>query len=567
MCTRSLLLLMFFACASRVKANDVRRITTPAQQWEIGQSDISLATSTTNGGSLKREILLHPVIRGFALFLGTMSAVAQTNSYQQTNLVSDIAGAAAHTDPKLINPWGIAFFPGQPFWISDNNSGYSTVYDANGVTQLAPVQIPAPPGHNAPATPTGTVINTTSQFQVGGVPSQFLFAAEDGTISGWNGTGNAILAADHSAAGAVYKGMAILSPACCATYLVVANFHSGMIEPYTGSFDPLAPPGSFTDPELPAGYAPFNIQPVGNQVFVTYAVQDAAKHDPVNAPGNGLVDIFDMEGNFVERYAQNGSLNSPWGVAQASANFGAFSNAILIGNFGDGTINAFDPHTGDFLGQLKDQTGATVVNPSLWALVFGVAPGDTNTLYFTAGLAHEGHGLFGAITAAVAPTPDYSLTATPQSATVAAGGSATFVLTITPANGFASTVTLSCAAPAGVTCTLNPTTVTPGAGAATSTLTATTATLVHYGSLKVMGTLLAGVGLFGCFLVGTGRSRRGPHSLLLAGFASTLIAASFLASTGCGGGNSHGNRGTATIVVTATSGALSHTSTINLTVQ
>lgn len=515
---------------------------------------------------MKRKISFHATIFGLVLLFGVMSAVAQTNSYQQTNLVSDMAGVAAHTDPKLINPWGISFFPGQPFWISDNNSGYSTVYDANGVTQLAPVLIPAPRGAGSPATPTGTVINTTGGFIVGGASSQFLFATEDGTISGWNGTGNAILAVDHSTVGAVYKGMAILSPACCATYLVVANFHSGLIEPYTQSFAPLAPPGSFTDPGLPAGYAPFNIQPVGNQVFVTYAVQDAAKHDPVNAAGNGIVDIFDLEGNFVGRYAQNGSLNSPWGVVQASANFGAFSNDILIGNFGDGTINAFDPTTGDSLGQLKDQTGAALTNASLWALVFGAGPGDTNTLYFTAGLANEGHGLFGAIAVATSPTLDYSLTATPQNATVAAGGSANFTVTITPANGFASTVTLSCAAPTSVTCTLNPATVTPGPGAVTSMLTAMTSTSVqHYGRASVMGTLLAGVGLFGCFFAGARKARRGLYSLLLAGFTSTLIAGSLLASTGCGG--SQANRGTASIVVTATSGALSHTTTINLTVQ
>lgn len=516
---------------------------------------------------MKRKFLF-PTILGLVLSFGIGSAVAQTNSYQQTNLVSDMAGAAAHTDPKLINPWGISFVPGQPFWIADNNSGYSTVYDANGVTQLAPVLIPAPPGHTS-STPTGTVINTTDQFKVGGAPSQFLFAGEDGTISGWNGTGNAILALDHSGAGAVYKGLAILSPACCATYLAVANFHSGLIETYTQSFTPVAPPGSFTDPGLPAGYAPFNIQQVGSFVFVTYAVQDVAKHDPVNAAGNGIVDIFDLEGNFVIRFASNGVLNSPWGVVKASASFGQFSNDILIGNFGDGTINAFDAD-GNAVGQLKDQTGATITNASLWALVFGAGgTGDTNTLYFTAGLANEGHGLFGAIAVAAAPTLDYSLTAAPQSATVAAGGSANFTLTITPANGFNSTVTLSCAAPTGVTCTLNPATVTPGAGAVTSMLTATTSSSVQrYGHLKALGTLLAGVGLFGCFFAGAGRSRRGLYSLLLTGFATTLIAGSLLASTGCGGGNnSQANRGTASIVVTATSGALNHTTTINLTVQ
>ena len=517
---------------------------------------------------MKRKTLINGIIRGFVLLLGTVSAVAQTNSYQQTNLVSDMAGAANHTDPKLINPWGISFFPGQPFWIADNNSGYSTVYDATGATQLAPVLIPAPTGHAGPATPTGTVINPTNGFKVGGAPSQFLFVGEDGTISGWNGNGNAILALDHSGAGAVYKGMAILSPACCATYLAVANFHSGLIETYTQNFDLLAPPGSFTDPGLPRGYAPFNIQPIGNQVFVTYAVQDAAKHDPVNAAGNGIVDIFDLEGNFVERYEQGAPLNSPWGVVQASANFGAFSNDILIGNFGDGTINAFDPATGDFRGQLKDQTGATIVNASLWALVFGAGgTGDINTLYFTAGLANEGHGLFGAIAAAAAPTADYSLQASPTSATVAAGGSTNFTLTVSPANGFASAVTLRCTAPTGITCSLNPTTITPGAGAATSMLTATaSSTVQHYGRPRAIGTLFAGLGLFGCFFAGARTSRRRLYSLVLGGIASILVLGSLLASTGCGG-SSQANRGTASIVVTATSGALSHTSTIYLTVQ
>jgi hypothetical protein len=208
------------------------------------------------------------------------------------------------------------------------------------------------------------------------------------------------------------------------------------------------------------------------------------------------------------------------------------------------------------------------VNASLWALVFGSGgTGDTNTLYFTAGLANEGHGLFGAITATAVPTADYSLRADPQATTVAAGGSANFTLTITPANGFNSLVTLRCAAPTGVTCAFNPATVTPGAGAATSMLTATTSPPVQrYGRLKVMGPLFAGVGLFGCFLVGVGKSRWGLYSLLLTGIASTLIAGSLLASTACGGGT-QANRGSASIVVTATSGALSHSTTINLTVQ
>ena len=518
---------------------------------------------------MKHPTLFRAIVGGFALLVGSASAVAQASSYQQTNLVSDLAGAAVHTDPKLINPWGIAFVPGQPFVVADNNSGSSTSYDANGVSQ-GDFLIPAPPNDNSHATPTGTAVAEAGAFTLGGADSKFLFATEDGTISGWNGSGNAILAIDHSGAGAVYKGLAVLSPACCATYLVVANFHSGLIEPYTQAFIPLAPPGSFTDPSLPAGFAPFNIQQVGSRVFVTYAMQDQARHDPVNAAGNGIVDIFDLEGNFVKRFASNGMLNSPWGVTQASASFGQFSNDILIGNFGDGTINAFDPTSGTFLGQLKDQAGAGITNTSLWGLVFGAGgTGDSNTLYFTAGLAHEGHGLFGAITAAASPELDFSVAATPQSATVAAGEAAHFTLTIAPANGFADTVALSCAAPTGVACTLDPPTVTPGSGAATSIMTVTTSvSLPPSARLNVTATWLAGVGLLGFLFVGAERQRRGLGSLLLACFTGLLIAGSLLVSTGCGGGSSgQENRRAASIVVTATSGTLHHTFTTNLTVQ
>ncbi len=499
-----------------------------------------------------------------ALAFCLTNANAQSNSYQQTNLVSDMADSAAHTDPKLINPWGISFFPGQPFWIADNNSGYSTVYDANGVSQLAFI-VPAPPGGASPSTPTGTVINTTSTFKVGGSPSLFLFDNEDGVISGWNGTGNAIIAIDNSSKNAVYKGLAMLSPADTTTYLAATNFNSGQVEAYTESFSPLAPPGSFTDPTLPAGYAPFNIQQVGNQVFVTYAVQDMAKHDPVNGAGNGIVDIFDLDGNFVKRFASNGTLNSPWGVVQASPSFGAFSNDILIGNFGDGTINAFDPATGNFLGQLKDPAGHVIANTSLWALVFGAGgTGDPNTLYFTAGLANEGHGLFGAL-AVNGGTGDYSLTASPQSATVPPGGSMNFMITVTPANGFASTVNFTCTAPTGITCALNPTSVTPAGSAVSTTLTANVSS--GYGQVPPMAMLLSGLGLFGGFLGGARPRRRRFSSLLLAGLAAFVFAGTMLVSTGCGSYHNPMSGRQASVVVTATSGSLMHTTTINLTVQ
>ena len=257
----------------------------------------------------------------------------------------------------------------------------------------------------------------------------------------------------------------------------------------------------------------------------------------MNAAGNGIVDIFDLEGNFVKRFASNGMLNSPWGVTQASASFGQFSNDILIGNFGDGTINAFDPTSGTFLGQLKDQAGAGITNTSLWGLVFGAGgTGDSNTLYFTAGLAHEGHGLFGAITAAASPELDFSVAATPQSATVAAGEAAHFTLTIAPANGFADTVALSCAAPTGVACTLDPPTVNPGSGAATSIMTVTTSvSLPPSARLNATARRPAGVGLLGFLFVGRGGQRRGLVFSSVVLLHGPLIAGSLLVSTGCGG--------------------------------
>ena len=503
-----------------------------------------------------------------AVTIWAQAARAQATPYQQTNLVSDMAGAANHTDPNLINPWGISFYPGQPFWIADNNSGHSSVYDANGDLELT-VLIPAPPGDTSPSTPTGTVINTTSGFVVGGVTSQFLFDSEDGTISGWNGTGNAILAVDNSAGGAVYKGLALLSPADTKPYLAATNFNSGTIDTYSESFSTVATTGSFTDPNLPAGYAPFNIQQIGNQVFVTYAVQDAAKHDPVNGPGNGVVDVYDLDGNFVKRFATGGMLNSPWGVVQASANFGGFSNAILIGNFGDGTINAFDPAAGNFLGQLQDSSSHVVTNASLWALVFGAGgTGDPNTLYFTAGLANEGHGLFGAI-AVSSGTSDFSVSSNPPSGTVSAGGSMNFAITVTPENGFTGSVSFSCAAPTGFTCSLSPSSITVAANAANTTLTVTAQPGVqHYGQAGLMGVLLTGAGLFGCFFAGV-RTRRRLFSLALGAIASLLVVGTVLVSTGCGSSSSNTsmNLGTGSIVVSATAGALTHTTTVNVTVQ
>jgi uncharacterized protein (TIGR03118 family) len=519
---------------------------------------------------------LTPVILGLVFSFGIISAAAQTNSYQQTNLVSDMSGVANNTDPDLVNPWGISLSPGGPFWVADNKSGFSTIYDANGVTALSPVTIPAPPGDTSPAKPTGTVANTaTSGFLVNGAPGQFFFDTQDGTISGWYSGSSAVLLVNNSSTGAVYTGLAMITNAT-GTFLLANNFFSGQVEVYDSSYNRATLAGSFTDagsPALPAGYAPFGIQPIGNHVFVTYAQQNAAKTGETTGAGLGYVSVFDLNGNFENRFASTGTLNAPWGVVQASANFGMFSNDILIGNFGDGTINAFDAN-GNFLGQVQDPTGAVISNGALWGMVFGAGgTGDPDTLYFTAGFAAGGHGLFGSLAAATQGTATFSFAAAPASGTVAAGGSMNFTLTVTPANGFSNLVSFSCVAPTGITCAFSPTSVTPAGGAVTTTLTATAAAPTGtnpYGIPKLMGMAFTGLGVFGCFFAGAGANRRRLFSLLLGGFASLLIAGTLLASTGCGSSSSTTNQmnpAPASILVTATSGALTQMTTITLTVQ
>ena len=330
------------------------------------------------------------------------------NNYTQHNLVSDINGLADHTDPNLVNPWGIASSATSPFWVSDNHTGVSTLYNSTGTPLALIVTVPPPSGGIPPSAPTGVVFNATSDFQVAGpgTAAHFIFATEDGTIAGWNSGTNAILEVDNSAAGAVYKGIALGNNGI-SNFLYAANFHSGAIDVFNGSFAPTTLAGHFTDPNLPAGFAPFNIQNIGGSLLVTYALQDAAKHDDVAGPGNGFVDQFDLNGVLERRLISDGALNSPWGLAIAPGAFGAFSNDLLVGNFGDGHIHAFDPTTGAFLGTLKDGNGNSITIEGLWGLRVGNGGtgGDPNTVYFTAGIpgfgpdaALEDHGLFGSIT-------------------------------------------------------------------------------------------------------------------------------------------------------------------------
>ncbi len=700
----------------------------------------------------------------FGFLFAAADATAQTIGYRQTDLASNLPNVANNVTPALVNPWGMAFLSGQPFFIADNQAGRVTVHDASGLS-VGPGGLIVP---NATETgfdtPTGIVADQNSFFGGLLLLKPFILVTDEGTVFTWSpdAQGNippaATLVVNHTSAGAVYKGVAILNSSLTAPALAVTDFHGGFIETFLPGFSPVALPGSFTDPNLPTGFAPFGIQVIGRLVFVTYAVQDAAKRDPVIAAGNGIVSIFDMDGNFVRRFATAGALNAPWGVTQASGNFGPFSNNILIGNAGDGNINAFDLATGNFVGKLKDGDGHVVANIGLHGLAFrSDGFGNPDTLYFTSQFNNEDDGLFGAITTGlvsltrvsapdtpsntsatitatvagaldnpgtpsgtvtfldgsnrlgIAPlvngsatlnaifadagihaitaqyngdavflassntipvqvtglatrltlatpadaapgstviltatinstggvptgqvtfldgntslgtspldgtgiailrintlaagahsltasyagdgkfdgstsaavtiniaNPDFSLGAAPSSATVIAGQSTQFMLTVTPAGGFANNVTFSCSSVTGVTCSFNPAMITPANAAASTALTVTTsASTSRYGLLMpdLIGpcALLLALALF-CLVVARGGKLRNARASLLTATALLTIVALGLAIGGCGGygGSTQPNRGTASIMITAQSGTISHTTTVMVTVQ
>jgi uncharacterized protein (TIGR03118 family) len=349
-----------------------------------------------------------------------------------TNLTSDVPGIAPNTDPVLQNAWGVAFTPNaSPFWISDNATGCSTLYDGQGAIQALQVKLPLPggsvpatackhadpnnPPNPTPAAPTGQVWNQTSGttgFLVPGTSlvATFIWDTEDGTLSAWTGgltpADQAVLAVDNSP-GAVYKGL-VFGVSAKGVFLFATNFRAGTVDVFrpassgstTGLYEPVTTDGGFTDPDIPAGYAPFGIQNIDGSLFVTYAKQNAAKHDDVAGAGHGFVDVFDTDGHLLRRFASRGRLNSPWGVARASYAFGRFSGDVLVGNFGNGQINAFDSD-GNFLGALRDGNGKPVAIDGLWTLTLGGGRNsNSDTLYFTAGPNGETDGLFGTITPA-----------------------------------------------------------------------------------------------------------------------------------------------------------------------
>ncbi len=340
---------------------------------------------------------------------GTLAAqTTPPNKFLVHNLVSDLPGIADHQDANLQNAWGNGF-ANQPFWIGNNGSGTSTLYDGYGNKVNLTVTIPAAGGGtNGPVT--GVVASgAAAAFASGGKNSSFLFCSEDGVISGWNSGSAATVLVDNSSTGAVYKGCTLMTNTPAGPILYAANFNSGKIDSWDGKLNGKALPATaFTNTSIPAGFAPFNIQAIGSYLYVTYAKQDDQKHDDDAGPGNGYVAVFDSVGNLVGNLVAKGPLNSPWGLVMAPATFGAFPNALLVGNFGDGKVNAFNPLTGAFLGTLGlvDAAGNPATIQGLWSLSFGSGAQneDPGILYFTAGPGGgpnndpvETHGLLGSI--------------------------------------------------------------------------------------------------------------------------------------------------------------------------
>jgi uncharacterized protein (TIGR03118 family) len=324
--------------------------------------------------------------------------------FVQTNLVSDLPGRARFTDKNLVNPWGLVLSPVAPFAIADNGAGVATFHRRSGKSLRMVVTIPAPGGGTS--APTGEVFNPTSDFVIhsgpGGPsgPSTLLWATEDGTIAAWNPMVNqttAMLPVDRSGMGAVYKGLALGSTAA-GNFLYATDFHNGAVDMFDKNFHLVK---SFTDPSSDlAGFAPFGIRNLGGLLVVTYAKQKLPdKHDDEAGPGNGFIDVFNTDGHLLKRLVSQGPLNSPWGLAIAPNHFGRFSGALLVGNFGNGRINAFDPVSGAFLGTLKDRSGHPLAIDGLWSLTFGTGQGTGSgrTLFFTAGINDEKDGLFGTL--------------------------------------------------------------------------------------------------------------------------------------------------------------------------
>jgi len=328
---------------------------------------------------------------------GSGSGGGGGQTFVQANLVSDVAGSATFTDPNVVNAWGIAHPLAGPFWISDNGTGKSSLFDGTGASAGPAVTIPAV-GGGSTGRVTGQVFNATADFVIpASGPSSFIFDSLDGSISAWYAGASAVTVANRAANGAVYTGLAMGSSGG-ANFLFAANFKGATVDVFDKNFTFVK---SFGDATIPSGYAPYGIANIGGQLYVTYAQPNPAMPGVLKGAGLGYVDVFGTDGTFVKHLISQGSLNAPWGMALAPVGFGSFGNALLVGNFGDGHINAFNLATGASMGTLTLASGSPVAIDGLWGLSFGngAGAGATGTLYFTAGPVNETHGLFGSVAA------------------------------------------------------------------------------------------------------------------------------------------------------------------------
>src|SRR6185437_10243428 len=380
----------------------------------------------------KAQYAVASAVVGLALAIAIFGQVAKAQTvqhYKQTNLTSNQASLAPIVDGGLVNSWGLARSSTSPWWVSDNGTGLSTLYNATGEKQGLVVTIPSGDTQPPTGTPTGAVFNgDSSAFLLApGKAAVFLFVTEDGTISGWNpgvSLSKAVIVVNHKSA-SVYKGVTIATVQTKngpQTYLYAADFRQGRVEVFDTSFNPVHlrgdrddddwggffdhdrgdnGSGAFEDPRLPRGYAPFNVQNIGGNIYVAFAKQDSAKHDELHGAGMGFVDVFSPRGRLLGRLQAGAWFNAPWGMALASSDFGAYSHDVLVGQFGSGAILAFDPVTGKFKGMLTGTDNNPIHIDGLWAIAFGndATAGPATTLYFTAGPDDETNGLFGSLTA------------------------------------------------------------------------------------------------------------------------------------------------------------------------
>jgi uncharacterized protein (TIGR03118 family) len=517
-------------------------------------------------------------------------ATAQTaGNYLPTNIISDGFVPATVVDANFVDPWGVS--GGKTLWIDTAVTGFSYVTSIAGVVAFKAV-IP-PSSGSGKGQPTGTVQNTTTAGFVlsNGTKASFLFATLDGTISGWNpaqsaGGNNALIAINNSANNAVYTDLALVTNTT-GTFLLTPNFgQGGNVEIYDTTFKAAKLAGSFTDPNVPAGYAPYSIKSLGTQVFVCYMLRTvppfapgAGSYQEILGTNTGFVSVFDVNGNFMARAVTGGNLNAPWGVAIAPTGFGIYAGDLLIGNFGDGLITAYNPTTYAYLGTVADVTGKAIAYPGLWEIFATTGTGDPTAIYFTAGLAGETHGLFGEISngPTTSAPPTFNLSTSSKVASVVAGSSTTMTVSLAPTNAFTGNVTMSCSGlPIGAACSFpNPVVgVLPTAPGLTTVTIQTSSATTAYGKLRferfgrrdALAIVCALLLPFGSVLA-FGRRRRFAGFRLL-GVVAVLFAAAGLI-VGCSSSPTipATPAGTSNVTISAVSGSVTQSTVVGLTVH